>query len=203
MPDTLIKPIRWKNVFSHPAVKIPLDGEIMEFVTAQNSLEWKVPMIKGLTANSIMEIYRRVGIKVVIGNKFNFHVFLRECKDMRMTTKSYVVSLSRKVEAHENFGPDIPKEKHWENPEILDDGITFAERMFLGLGYFLTTNKHLDTDTTTICSGTFCDENPHYIFSPEVDLSPTYPHVIRINAISSGHSLSRFRCRALKKVTYF
>lgn len=112
---------------------------------------WKVSSIKGATENKVVEALRSNNVSVELyGNDLDQSVIEND----RHPTKdgSYVVYFTANVEADENL-------KNLSANQLKSaetKGITLLERLLLELAYFLTTGKHLDENSVTLCSGSRC-----------------------------------------------
>lgn len=140
--------INWQKTYE----ALGMETEYAEFVKThevkEDSSLWTVPVLKSVICNRIVAALRKQGVDV--------YTYVDDIdKDVPTNDRdpnrdgSYVVSFVRTVEADEankNFSAnELAKRGH--------KGITLLERLLLELGYFLTTNKHLDEKNWTLCSG--------------------------------------------------
>lgn len=108
---------------------------------------WDVYVLKGVTANRVVEVLRGFGVDVSLyvddldGDVNNLK---RDPKN-----GSYRVRFKKTVEAD----PDLAEKSADDLDAEGIDGIALVERLLLELGYFLATGNHLDVENATLCSG--------------------------------------------------
>jgi hypothetical protein len=117
-------------------------------VVKENSNLWVVPVVKGVTCNKVVAVLRKLEVDVyTYVDDLDTGVPTNDRDPNR--DGSYSIAFSRTVEADEankNLSASVLKDRGHK-------GITLLERLFLELGYFLATGKHLDQKNVTLCSG--------------------------------------------------
>lgn len=128
---------------------------------------WFTPVIDGLTCGKVVATSNRVGMDV-----WTLEADLDAIapkNDRSPKGHSYAVGLARAVEADE-------RANHILASKMLNCfgrrmGATLLERLLIGLGYFLTTHRHLDERSITLCSGSaeLGGNNPTVYYERAID----------------------------------
>lgn len=130
------------------------------FDLTKDSSVWKLLMLKGVTPNKIVQAYREAGVRMYLYSD-DLDKEVQENQRDPNRDGSYLVSFRRNVEADEdnkNQSANDRKEKNCQD-------ITLAERLLLGLAYFLATGNHLDVKNWTLCAGSRnLDGDVPYVF---------------------------------------
>ena len=109
---------------------------------------WKVLILKEVTCNKLVEAYKKAGVKMYLyTNDLD-----KEVQDNQRNPNrdgDYLVSFKRNVESDEENANQSAGDRKANNCQ--DN--TLAERLLLGLAYFLATGGHLDAKNWTLCSG--------------------------------------------------
>ncbi|MBI2049904.1 MAG: hypothetical protein HYT35_00390 [Candidatus Staskawiczbacteria bacterium] len=119
-----------------------------KFDLTEDPTVWKLVMLKGVTCNKLVEAYKEAGVKMYLYQDD----LDKEVQDNQRDPNrdgSYLVSFRRNAEAdqdNQNQSANDRKEKNCQD-------ITLAERLLLGLAYFLATKEHLDVKNWTLCAG--------------------------------------------------
>lgn len=118
------------------------------FDLTKDSSVWKLLMLKGVTPNKLVQAYKKAGVQMYLYAD-DLDKEVKENQRDPNRDDSYLVSFRRNVEADEgnkNQSANDRKEKNCQD-------ITLAERLLLGLAYFLATGNHLDVKNWTLCTG--------------------------------------------------
>jgi hypothetical protein len=108
---------------------------------------WVVPIVRGINCDKIISFFREM--KIMVGGNVGSLSRDAMINDRDTSNGSYVVGFAREVEGDEySRGSSADK-----LTELGCKGITLLERLLLGLGYFLTTGRHLDVKNVTLCLG--------------------------------------------------
>ncbi len=145
----------WSKVYE----VLGMSGEFVEFAKANEAKLtprpglWAVPVLEGVTLNAVMAAFRKLEVET--------YQYVEDLdKDVLVNDRdpnrdgSYTVLFRKTVEAD-------PDQKHRSHSVKC---VTFLERLLLGLAYFLTTGKHLDLKSITLCA----DSRLTYGFTPIV-----------------------------------
>jgi len=110
---------------------------------------WVVPVIKGFTCNKVVQALHQLQVEMYLYFYIDNLDKAVLQNDRDPNKGSYLIGFAKNVEADEqNKGKSARK-----LAEEGHKGITLLERLFLELGYFLATGKHLDIQKLTLCSG--------------------------------------------------
>jgi len=144
-----------QNPWRHDWLRVYRElGMEAEFTAAAASLScedkpgfWSVPVLKGVTPNKVVAIFRRLGVTA--------YVYIDDL-DKAVTTNdrdpgngSYVIRVASNVEAD----PELADKSANDLAKQGIKGATLLERLLLELAYFLATGDHLDKGSATLCSG--------------------------------------------------
>lgn len=139
----------WARVYQ----ALGMEAKYQEFVEAhqqelQGSPEsWIIPVLQGITCNRVAGALSKTGVH--IDNIDDLDAVLAQNDRDPNQDGSYAVVVRRTIEADE-------ENKHRSTNMLKKEGhqgITLSERLLLELGYFLTTDQHLDVKNVTLCTG--------------------------------------------------
>lgn len=129
---------------------------------AVDPANWRTPLITGITPNKVVRSFRELEVKVECYNEDLDKVVMKNVRDPK--TGSYVVPFKRSREVPSKY-------RNTSYNELLRqeiNSITLLERLVLGFGYFVTTGKHLDRKSWTLCAGSEYSDGS----IPSVDWNP-------------------------------
>ena len=108
---------------------------------------WDVYVQKGVTPNKVVAAFRKLG--VVVDHYYDDLGGSVPTNDRDPANGAYRVRFKKTIEAD----PELAEKSAEDLAVEQIQGITFLERLLLGLGYFLATGEHLDIENVTLCSG--------------------------------------------------
>lgn len=140
--------INWEIVYGLLDMQPEYKSALSNFKITKSITMWTIPIVKGLTCKKIIACLKKSGVNI---KKYINNPDADINKNDRDPNRddSYAIDLGRNVEADEenrNLSVDDLKERGVK-------GITLLERLFLELGYFTSTGKHLDVESVTLCAG--------------------------------------------------
>ena len=134
--------LEWER-FYQEVFGIKADFSELVLPPRQEGFNWLVIMAEGLTPNRLFDKCKELFAS------WKYTDDLSAISSVRKTDKTYAIRLRDRVEADkENENLSVNKCK-----ELNINGITLEERLLLELFYHWRTNKHLDIQNVTLCTG--------------------------------------------------
>lgn len=182
----MVQNISLSQAYNLIGMKAEYQEAKQKFDLTEDKNLWKLLMVKGLTLNKIVQAYRKAGVKMYLHTEDPDKDVNENQRDANKDG-TYLVAFHRNVEADEenkNQSAD-----HRRKQECQD--ITLAERLLLGLAYFLATGQHLDVKNVTQCQGSRCSRGR----VPSVSWDAVHRWV-DVDWYYSGYSYCNIRARS-------
>jgi hypothetical protein len=136
--------IHWEQVYAALGMDYAQVGELD--TSAVDGL-WTIPVLQGVTANTLVKTLREIGTKVYTYAEDLDANVPKNTRDPKHG--SYVARFKKTIEADPEFANLSASD--CERRKI--NGITLIERLLLEVGYFVATGSHLDIKNWTLCAG--------------------------------------------------
>lgn len=146
-PPDAIRNIFWQEVYSRLDLLDEYFSVQCNAVIFADPKLWVIPVLRGVTMNKVVAGFKRLGVKIwVYADDLDAVVTVNDRDPMN---GSYFVQVRKSIQSDE----DTKNQSAAMRKESCCNDITLLERLLLGFGYFLTNGKHLDTKSSTLCSG--------------------------------------------------
>ncbi|MDD5340999.1 MAG: hypothetical protein PHC97_01025 [Patescibacteria group bacterium] len=134
--------LEWERFYEEVfGIKVDLSNLVLP--QKQDGFNWLLVMAEGLIPNRLFDKFKERFAT------YRYYDDLNTITSVRKTDKTYAIWLRDRIEAdEENKNLSANKCK-----ELNINGVTLEERLLLELFYHWRTNKHLDINNVTLCSG--------------------------------------------------
>lgn len=161
------QPLTWPEAMEKAYQLLGLHNEFTRFLTESDGFKevegcWTLTMVKGLTYSHLVKAYKAAGVTLEL-----FGVDLEKAinpeEEQRDSNRdgSYLVSFKSNIEADPENANQSAHQRKQQNCK----DTTLADRLLLGLVYFLMSGNHLDIKNITLCPGS----RNHVGLVPSVD----------------------------------
>jgi len=179
-----------RQIYEELGMEADYDEAVKTLEVEENGEFWNLLVLKSeknpLTLNKVVATLRRLGVDMDLYTKYLDTQITHNDRDPNRD-RSYIVGFAKNVEADEEFKNLSANQLKEQNHK----GITLLERLHLELGYFLATEKHLDKNNWTLCTGSRCSDGNVPCVAWASDVREVY-----VSWCHPGYSNYNFRSRS-------